>query len=81
VTKNHQLALNILKSNRDALDRVAEGLMVWETLDLPQINALIAGEDIGVPITEKKKAENAKAAQEAEAKSAKVVSGDDPLPA
>ncbi len=81
VTKNHQLALNILKSNRDALDRVAEGLMVWETLDLPQINALIEGKDIGVPITDKKKAENAEAALAKEEKDNSVVGGDDPLPA
>jgi len=28
--------------------------MVWETLDLKQIKDLVAGEDIGVPIIEKK---------------------------
>lgn len=51
--KNYKVAEKILLDNRDALDRVAEGLMVWETLDLHQVEDLIAGKDIGVPIIEK----------------------------
>lgn len=51
---NYQIARKILLDNRDALDRVAEGLMVWETLDLRQVKDLVAGVDIGVPIIEVK---------------------------
>ena len=50
IDKNYKHAMKILTDNRDALDRIAEGLILWETLDLKQVEALIAGEDIGVPI-------------------------------
>ena len=50
---NYKIARQILLDNREALDRVAEGLMVWETLDLSQVKDLIAGKDIGVPIIER----------------------------
>ncbi|MFG1515679.1 cell division protein FtsH, partial [Halobacteriovorax sp. ZH3_bin.1] len=50
--ENYKLAKKILTDHRDALDRIAEGLIVWETLDSKQIQALIAGEDIGVPLVE-----------------------------
>ena len=56
LSENHDIAMNILKDNRDALDRIAEGLIVWETLDLEQVKKLVANEDIGVPlITDEKK--------------------------
>lgn len=50
---NYKIARQILLDNREALDRVAEGLMVWETLDLSQVKDLVAGKDIGVPIIER----------------------------
>ncbi|MCE3011559.1 MAG: ATP-dependent zinc metalloprotease FtsH [Proteobacteria bacterium] len=57
---NYEKAKTILQENIDALHRIAEGLMVWETLDSAQIAKLIKGEDIGVPIiTSKKKEEPA----------------------
>lgn len=80
VNKNHQQALNILKSNREALDRVAEGLMVWETLDITQVRDLVAGKDIGVPITDKKKPAGDDKPKN-EAKITGTPTGDDPLPA
>jgi cell division protease FtsH len=52
IVTNHDLAMKILKDNKDALDRISEGLILWETLDSPQINKLIAGEDIGIPSLE-----------------------------
>ena len=50
---NYNTAMKILKDNRDALDRLAEGLILWETLDKKQVDDLVAGIDIGVPIIEK----------------------------
>lgn len=57
---NYEKAKSILQENADALHRIAEGLIVWETLDATQIGKLIRSEDIGVPIiTPKKKEEPA----------------------
>jgi cell division protease FtsH len=50
IETNYKTAMGILKDNRSALDRVAEGLMVWETLDFKQVKDLVDGIDIGVPI-------------------------------
>ncbi|ATH07961.1 cell division protein FtsH [Halobacteriovorax marinus] len=55
IDDNYKLALKILNENRDALDRLSEGLILWETLDLKQVEALIAGKDIGVPLISDKK--------------------------
>ena len=53
VKENHQLATNILNENREALDRLAEGLILWETLEYSQVKDLVDGKDIGMPIVEK----------------------------
>ena len=50
VKSNHQLATDILVKNREALDRLAEGLILWETLDFAQVKDLVEGRDIGSPI-------------------------------
>ena len=50
--ENHALATRILHENREALDRLAEGLIVWETLDFEQVDKLVKGEEIGVPLVE-----------------------------
>jgi cell division protease FtsH len=50
VQVNYEKAKSILQENIDALHRIAEGLMVWETLDADQIKKLIAGTDIGQPM-------------------------------
>lgn len=50
IDNNYKQAMSILKEHREALDRVAEGLMVWETLDMKQVKDLVDGKDIGAPI-------------------------------
>jgi cell division protease FtsH len=55
VEKNYRQALNILKSNRDGLDRLAHALMAWETVDFKQVKDVVAGIDIGVPLKPEKK--------------------------
>jgi cell division protease FtsH len=52
VKENHQLATKLLNDNREALDRLAEGLILWETLDFSQVKDLVEGKDIGSPIIE-----------------------------
>jgi cell division protease FtsH len=54
ISKNHEIALKILNEKRDQLVRIAEGLMLWETLDQTQISDLVAGKDIGAPLATKK---------------------------
>ncbi|RPJ77565.1 MAG: ATP-dependent zinc metalloprotease FtsH [Alphaproteobacteria bacterium] len=54
VEKNYKQAINILKSNRDGLDRLAKALMAWETIDIQQVKDVIAGIDIGVPLKPEK---------------------------
>jgi len=55
VEKNYKQAINILKSNRDGLDRLASALMAWETIDFQQVKDVVAGVDIGVPLKADKK--------------------------
>ncbi|MBT3585631.1 MAG: ATP-dependent zinc metalloprotease FtsH, partial [Halobacteriovoraceae bacterium] len=52
IDENYKLAMKILTDNKDALARIAEGLIIWETLDFAQVKALVAGEDIGAPSLE-----------------------------
>jgi cell division protease FtsH len=52
IDKNYKVAVKILKDNSDALERIAEGLILWETLDNQQITDLVAGKDIGKPVVE-----------------------------
>ena len=61
IQSNYELAKKILQDNIDALHRVSKALIVWETLDLSQIEKLVKGEDIGKPLLEKQK--DAKSAQ------------------
>ncbi|MBT7609791.1 MAG: ATP-dependent metallopeptidase FtsH/Yme1/Tma family protein [Bacteriovoracaceae bacterium] len=49
INSNQNLAMKILTENKDALDRISEGLILWETLDNEQILKLVEGEDIGAP--------------------------------
>jgi cell division protease FtsH len=53
VKSNYEKAKTILQENAEALHRVAEALIVWETLDSEQIKSLIAGVDIGLPVISK----------------------------
>ena len=73
VEKNYRQAINILKSNRDALERLAHALMAWETIDFQQVKDVVAGIDIGVPLKVEKKTDDKD--EKAPAK------GLDPLPA
>ncbi len=73
IDTNYKIALKILTDNREALDRITEGLILWETLDFPQIEALVAGEDIGVPIISEKPVET-----KAETKASEENNGDKP---
>lgn len=58
VEKNYRQAINILKSNRDGLDRLAHALMAWETIDFQQVKDVVAGIDIGVPLKVEKKTDD-----------------------
>lgn len=53
IDRNYEQALQILKDNQEALVRLSEALIVWETLDHKQVNDIIAGKDIGAPIIKK----------------------------
>ncbi len=50
IQRNYELSGKILADNRKALERIADGLIIWETLDKFQIDDLIAGKDIGLPL-------------------------------
>lgn len=52
---NHERCLHILESNVVALHRLADALILWETLDADQIRKIIDGVDIGQPIISVKK--------------------------
>ena len=54
VQKNYEVAKKILQDNMDALHRVTEALVIWETLDAEQIRSIVAGKDIGQPMLTKK---------------------------
>jgi cell division protease FtsH len=54
VQKNYEVAKRILQDNMDALHRLTEALVVWETLDADQIRDIVAGKDIGQPVMTKK---------------------------
>jgi cell division protease FtsH len=58
VHNNYEVAKRILNENIDALHRVAQALVVWETLDAEQIRDLVAGKDIGQPMITKKPSDN-----------------------
>ena len=54
VQTNYEVAKRILQENIDALHRVTEALVTWETLDAQQIRDIVAGKDIGQPEMTKK---------------------------
>ncbi len=85
IQDNYNVAMQILKDHRDALDRLAEGLIVWETLDRAQVQDLVDGKDIGVPIIEKKNSQansNDGQSEKSDASTSKddtPKTGDDPI--
>lgn len=74
IDNNYKLAKQILIDHREALDRLAEGLIVWETLDHKQVQDLIDGKDIGVPLIDT----DAATPSSAQANDEKPQSKDDP---
>lgn len=50
INRNYHMAKNILLEKKEALIRLAEALIVWETLDRTQIDRILAGEEIGIPL-------------------------------
>jgi cell division protease FtsH len=54
IQKNYEVAKKILQDKMDALHRLTEALVVWETLDAEQIRNIVAGKDIGQPVMSKK---------------------------
>jgi cell division protease FtsH len=54
VQKNYEVSKRILQENMDALHRLTEALVLWETLDAEQIRDIVAGKDIGAPVMSKK---------------------------
>ena len=86
IEKNYNVAMNILKENRDLLNRLAESLIIWETLDRDQVKALERGEDIGMPSIEEpeeKDDEDDKTAEKSEKnpqKNASIDEEGDPVP-
>lgn len=54
VQKNYEVAKRILQDNMDALHRLTEALVAWETLDADQIRDIVAGKDIGQPVMTKR---------------------------
>ncbi len=85
VDNNYKTAMQILKDNRDALNRLAEGLMIWETLDSKQVGDLVAGRDIGTPLIEEVESKENPLGKKKEEDKTDVEGvaspGDDPLPA
>ncbi|MBL7665351.1 MAG: ATP-dependent zinc metalloprotease FtsH [Bacteriovoracaceae bacterium] len=49
VNTNYQISRKILSKEKDILIKMAEALIVWETLDSAQVNDIVAGKDIGIP--------------------------------
>jgi cell division protease FtsH len=50
VKKNYEEARSILMDNKENLIKLSEALIIWETLDSTQINDILAGKDIGIPV-------------------------------
>ncbi len=54
VQTNYEVSKRILQDNLEALHRLTDALVVWETLDAEQIKNIIDGKDIGQPVMTKK---------------------------
>jgi cell division protease FtsH len=59
VNTNYEVAKKLLNERMDTLHRLANALVVWETLDADQIRDIVAGKDIGQPVMTKKPAASA----------------------
>lgn len=54
VKENYEVGKKILVDNKETLIKLSEALIVWETLDRKQVEDIVAGKDIGLPIITKK---------------------------
>jgi cell division protease FtsH len=59
IESNYERSLKILQERKEQLITLAETLIVWETLDRHQIDAVLEGKDIGRPIISVKKTDSA----------------------
>ncbi len=50
IRQNYDIAKKILQENKEELNLLSEKLILWETLDGQQIDDLLEGKDIGVPM-------------------------------
>lgn len=50
IRKNYELAKRLLMDSRNILDNLSESLIIWETLDSKQIEEIMNGVDIGIPV-------------------------------
>ena len=54
INANFKVAEKILHDNKDTLIRLAEALIIWETLDGQQIRDIVDGKDVGSPLASEK---------------------------
>ncbi len=53
IKRNYDIAKKILIDKRDILEKMSEALILWETLDAEQVQNIMKGEDIGLPVLKK----------------------------
>ena len=51
IDRNFKQAKQILQKNKAALTRLAEALIIWETLDSQQVKDVVANKNIGMPLS------------------------------
>lgn len=68
IRRNYDLARSILTENRDKLTKMADALILWETLDGEQIKDIMEGKDIGQPMISSPEKTAVKDAKEGEKK-------------
>ncbi|MBF0300173.1 MAG: cell division protein FtsH, partial [Oligoflexia bacterium] len=77
VNRNYKQSTELLSDSKELLIRLAEALIVWETLDRKQIDEIVAGRDIGIPLGAKSKNDN-QSAETVEPKNAEAATPADP---
>ena len=79
VLAGYETAKKIITEKKAELDKLAEALIIWETLDAVQVQDIVDGKDIGLPtieiIAEENKDDKTKD-DEDEIETAEVVDGD-----
>lgn len=49
IMEQYNLARQLLEDNRDKVERMAKALLEWETIDMDQINEIMAGQEPSLP--------------------------------